>query len=200
MAAESMIRELFRNLETTLHERLGLIEQVLNTVEKPKVPLYDHEFVRRIERLEQFATLQQQQHVPSDVDERIRAIEEHLVSVYAELNVLKNTRTVTIAPAVHTATAHTAPAPATAHTAPVHTAPAPALFDPLEEEIEVEEEEEPIVEEEEGEELALEEFEYRGTTYWKDDDNNVYGADEDGEVNTDPIGTWNGKRILPLPH
>ena len=184
MAAESMIRELFRNLETTLHERLVLIEQVLNTVEKPKVPLYDHEFVRRIERLEQFAMQQQQQqHVPSDVDERIRAIEEHLVSVYAELNVLKNTRTVTIA----------APAPAPA--------PAHAAFDPLEEEIEVEEEEEPIIEEEEEveeQELALEEFEYRGTTYWKDDDNNVYGADEDGEVNTDPIGTWNGKRILPL--
>ena len=189
MAAESMIRELFRNLETTLHERLVLIEQVLNTVEKPKVPLYDHEFVRRIERLEQFA-MQQQQHVPSDVDERIRAIEEHLVSVYAELNVLKNTRTVSIA------------APATAHAA-AHAAPAHAAFDPLEEEIEVEEEEEPIVEEEEEveeeQELALEEFEYRGTTYWKDDENNVYGADEDGEVNTDPIGTWNGKRILPLP-
>jgi hypothetical protein len=190
MAAESMIRELFRNLETTLHERLVLIEQVLNTVEKPKVPLYDHEFVRRIERLEQFA-MQQQQHVPSDVDERIHAIEEHLVSVYAELNVLKNTRTVSIAAP---ATAHAA-APATVPaTAPAH---AHAPFDPLEEEIDVEEDEEPDVEEEQ--ELALEEFEYKGTTYWKDDENNVYGADEDGEVNTDPIGTWNGKRILPLP-
>ena len=46
-----MIRELFRTLETTLHERLSLIEQILVAVEKPKVPLYDNEFVKRIERL-----------------------------------------------------------------------------------------------------------------------------------------------------
>ena len=46
-----MIRQLFSGLETTLHERLALIEQVLNTIEKPKVALYDNEFVKRIGRI-----------------------------------------------------------------------------------------------------------------------------------------------------
>jgi len=59
------------------------------------------------------------------------------------------------------------------------------------EEEEVEEEEEEVVEEEE-EGIEVEEFEYKGITYQRDDDNNVY---LDGEQ----IGTWNGKRILPLP-
>ncbi len=70
-----------------------------------------------------------------------------------------------------------------------------------EEQLEAAEEEEEVVEEvveaeseaeEEGEALELEEFEYKGSTYYRDSDNNVYMADEDGDVNVEePIGVWN---------
>jgi hypothetical protein len=63
----------------------------------------------------------------------------------------------------------------------------------------VEEEEEG--EEEEEEESELEEFEYKGATYYKDADNQVYQADEDGEVDTEnPIGVWNEQKQKVLKY
>jgi hypothetical protein len=59
--------------------------------------------------------------------------------------------------------------------------------EPAEEEEEVEEE----TEEAEEEAVEVEEFVYKGTTYQRDEENNVY---LDGEH----IGTWNGKKIVPL--
>lgn len=56
-----------------------------------------------------------------------------------------------------------------------------------EEEAEAPAEEE--AEEEEG--IEVEEFLYKGKTYQRDNENNVY---DDGEH----IGTWNGKKIIPL--
>ena len=68
-----------------------------------------------------------------------------------------------------------------------------------EEEGEAEEEEE--VEEEEGEEdqeddmdeevVTFEEFEYKGITYYKDSDGQVYQKDADGDLDDTPIGLWN---------
>jgi hypothetical protein len=66
----------------------------------------------------------------------------------------------------------------------------------------VEEAEEEVVEEEaEAEEeasLELEEFEYKGSTYYKDPENNVYMMDEEGELIEEPIGIWSEvkKRII----
>ena len=57
-----------------------------------------------------------------------------------------------------------------------------------EEEIEAEAEEEE--EEADEEEVELEEFEYKGSTYYRDPENNVFMTDEDGELVQDPIGTW----------
>ena len=57
--------------------------------------------------------------------------------------------------------------------------------------IEGAEEAEEEVEDEEEEAVEVEEFIYKGKTYQRDNENNVY---EDG----DHIGTWNGKRIVPL--
>lgn len=52
-----------------------------------------------------------------------------------------------------------------------------------------------IHEEEEG--TALDEFEYKGTTYYKDDDNLVFTLNDEGEVNDDPVGRWyEDKKIL----
>jgi hypothetical protein len=60
----------------------------------------------------------------------------------------------------------------------------------VEEEVEVAEEEVEEEAEEEAE-VQLEEFEYKGSTYYRDGDNNVYMADEDGELVDEPIGVWN---------
>ncbi len=62
-------------------------------------------------------------------------------------------------------------------------------FEEEEVEGENEEEEGENEEEEEEEEVIVEDFVYKGTTYQRDEQNNVYF---DGE----PIGTWNGKKIV----
>jgi hypothetical protein len=59
------------------------------------------------------------------------------------------------------------------------------IYNPKTKDIEVQEE---VEEEEEG--VEVEEFEFKGKTYQRDTENNVY---LDGEI----IGTWNGKKIVP---
>jgi hypothetical protein len=66
---------------------------------------------------------------------------------------------------------------------------------------EVAEEEEELVEaEDEAEDEAeeLEEFEYKGATYYRDGEKNVFMTDEDGELIPTPIGVWSEvkKRII----
>jgi hypothetical protein len=61
------------------------------------------------------------------------------------------------------------------------------IYNPKTKEIEVEE---TVEEAEEEEGVEVEEFEYKGKTYQRDTENNVY---LDGEQ----IGTWNGKKIIP---
>ena len=46
-------------------------------------------------------------------------------------------------------------------------------------------------EEEEVEEaLELDEFEYKGVTYYRDSENQVYQVDVDGDLDDTPIGVW----------
>jgi hypothetical protein len=55
----------------------------------------------------------------------------------------------------------------------------------------VEEPEEEFQEEEDEQGLELDEFEYKGSTYYRDQDKNVYMADENGDIDTEnPIGVW----------
>jgi hypothetical protein len=46
-------------------------------------------------------------------------------------------------------------------------------------------------EEEEDEALELEEFEFKGVTYYKDPEGQVYQKDDDGDLDDTPIGIWN---------
>jgi len=59
-----------------------------------------------------------------------------------------------------------------------------------EEEAEEEAEEEEEAEAEDGEPEELIEFEYKDVTYYRDSENNVYMMDEDGELNSTPVGAW----------
>lgn len=43
---------------------------------------------------------------------------------------------------------------------------------------------------EEEDETALEEVEYKGMTYYKDDENLVYTLNDEGELNEDAVGRW----------
>ena len=61
----------------------------------------------------------------------------------------------------------------------------------VEEEAEEAAEEAEEAAEEEAMEVELEEFEYKGSSYYRDTDNNVFMADEDGELVADAIGVWN---------
>ena len=180
MSAEPMIRELFRGLETTIHERLSLVEQILTTIEKPKIPLYDNEFVKRIERLEQ------QRYQPDNtqyLEARIAALEEQLISACAELSELKLRNT---AGPIEVKSSFPSPIAR------------PSKVEEPDEELVLDEEEEEEVPEEEEQALELEEFEYKGTTYYKDADNNVYSTDEDGDVIPDPVARWNGTKLVRI--
>ena len=67
----------------------------------------------------------------------------------------------------------------------------------LEEEADVEEEE--VEEEEEAVEYTP--FEYKGVTYYRDDENQVYQLDEDGDLDdTAPIGVWNPEKQKVLKY
>ena len=169
MSAEPMIRELFRTLETTLHERLALIEQILVTVERPKVPLYDNEFVKRIEKLERQIVHQD----TSYLENRITALEEQLAATNAEVEELR------MRPIARVENE-------------------PSIILP-EEAVDCEVlEEEPEEAEPEEEGLELEELVYKGITYYKDSDDNVYGTDEEGTVIPEPIARWNGVKLVRL--
>jgi hypothetical protein len=70
-----------------------------------------------------------------------------------------------------------------------------------EEEAEEAEEEAEEAEEEEAEEaLELEEFEYKGVTYFKDTENQVYQVGSDGDLDDTPIGVWNAEKQKVLKY
>jgi pyruvate/2-oxoglutarate dehydrogenase complex dihydrolipoamide acyltransferase (E2) component len=52
--------------------------------------------------------------------------------------------------------------------------------------------------EEEG--IELEEFEYKGETYYKDAENLVYKMDADGDLDDQPIGIWNEEKKKVLKY
>ena len=87
------------------------------------------------------------------------------------------------------------------------TAPAPieleaptdyAAAEWAEEEGDQEEEQE---EEEVEDAMELTEFEYKGATYYRDAENQVYQKDDDGDLDDDPIGVWNEakQKVLKYP-
>ncbi len=77
-----------------------------------------------------------------------------------------------------------------------------ALADEQEEEVkeeeEVEEEEEVQEEEVDDDAIALIPFEYEHTTYYRDDEHNVYQIDEDEDIDDTPIGLWSESLGKPL--
>ena len=48
--------------------------------------------------------------------------------------------------------------------------------------------------------LELEEFEYKGVTYFRDTENQVYQVDSDGDLDDTPIGIWNADKQKVLKY
>ena len=236
MSTDTMIRGLFRALETSIHERLNMIEDVIRLTGSvgAEIPV---------------AEVQQQSYsAPQDV-ERIRNLEDQIQTLSARLAALEQSgpapangqevhvhqegkgESLWIEPmrdlAIELPVAAAAPKP----TPEVKSVPAPAnslvsveeVAEVVSEEEEaaeaaeaaeevVEEETEEVVEEdaeeeiEEAEEAAeeaaeedeeegveIEEFEYKGKTYYRDGENQVYRM-VDEELDETPIGTWDPER------
>ena len=71
----------------------------------------------------------------------------------------------------------------------------------VEEEVVEEEVLEEEVEEEEAEEaMELEEIEYKGVTYYKDAQNQIYQMDANGDLDDTPIGVWNEQKQKVLKY
>jgi hypothetical protein len=218
-----MIRELFRALEASIHERLGMIEDVL-----------------RLSSARGTLTSQvdsQQRACECSSAERIQSLENELQTVSARLAALETTDVDTSKPAaeVHVHRVGTAGEemwiePMRDLKIELKTVLAP-ISPPIvaattlnkvveeevveeevveeevveeevveeEEEAEEEEAEEEEAEEEEAEEEALEldEIEYKGKTYYRDGNNHVYAPKKDDPSDIDidtPIGTWDSAR------
>ena len=64
-----------------------------------------------------------------------------------------------------------------------------------------EEDADALAEEDDADAEELEEFEYKGTTYWKDSQNQVYITDESGDLVDQPYGVWSDekKKVLKYP-
>jgi hypothetical protein len=216
-----MIHELFRGLERTIHERLQMIEELVQRspvaapVVAPVAPVAPvvpnlvegpyFQMARRITELEQQVRDLRRQAEPA--------------SPLIPRNPLEGMEVI---PKKEVVITEVAPEPLSmADRLLLNSSARRALeeedAEEVEDEAEVEAEAEAEAEEEEetavveqpveeaepepdDEEDAeeLEEFEYKGATYYRDTDNNVFMVDEDGELIPTPIGVWSEvkKRII----
>lgn len=226
-----VVRELFRNLETTLHDRLKVIEDILSTtrqsVNSSNVNPASFEeglnkLQKHIESLEEYTMgeVRTLAYNHDMLENRVESLERSMKSSIESFLTINNTigmmqkrmddEKPVEAAEVEAEIEETQEAALNADVDPVGTetkarAALVKAVEQLEEEVEEEEveEEEEVVEEEEVEEeeveeeveeLELEEFDYKKKTYYRDQHNNVYIADEDGCVDPSAVvGIWNPK-------
>jgi hypothetical protein len=231
-----VVRELFRNLETTLHDRLKVIEDILSTTRQTVTnssnvnpALFEEglsKLQKHIESLEEYTMgeVRALAYNHDMLEKRVESLERSMKSSIESFLTINNTigmmqkrmddEKPVEAAEVEAEIEETQEAALNADVDPVATetkaraALAKAVEELQEEDVveetsEEEEEEEEEVEEEvieeeeveeEVEELELEEFDYKKKTYYRDQNNNVYIADEDGCVDPSAVvGIWNPK-------
>lgn len=227
--SSEVVRELFRNLEVTLHDRLALIEDLLS---KTRSSTQDPEFLDRLQvveghlkNLDEYAMgeVRTLAFNHDQLERRVELLEGWMRSSVETLRTINETvgslqkriedETPVEAAEVQVEIAQAQEAALNADLdASTTEAKAQKILSKVvqslpeeveEEEVEVEEvevEEEEVEEEleeeevEEEEELELEEFPYKGKTYYRDQNSNVYIADDDGCVDpSEIVGIWNPK-------
>ena len=188
--SEQLIHELFRGVESVVHERLVIAEDVL------------------------------QKKQSSELAEMVKVQGYKIDSLSMQLHKLSEQITMLISikasqinhPYIHhdsvafmpQAPMPQAPMPQAASMSEpvlknVTIGPCVSAIDMAEEEV-LEEEVLEEEEEEEAQEVELEEFIYKKKTYYKDAENQVYQMDSDGNLDDSPIGVWNEQtqRIHPM--
>jgi len=217
--SENTIKELFRSLERTVAERLRVIDDLMRlqpayTTPLPNGPTGPTAAVRgptgcepwSVTLLERISSLEKEvRSLRTELDSRGPLIPQYPMSG------------IEVVPKKEVVLTETAPEPLSvadrlllntsalkaleqdeedAYIAEEEEAQEAQEAEEAEEAQEAEDAEAEEAEEAEGEEL--EEFEYKGSTYYRDGDNNVFMADEEGELITTPVGVWSEvkKRII----
>jgi hypothetical protein len=194
--SEQLIHELFRGVESVVHERLVIAEDVLQKkqsselaemvkVQGYKIDSLSMQLHKLSEQITMLISIKASQinhpfiHPDSVAFMPQAAMPQAAMPQVASMSepVLKN---VTIGPCV-------------------------SAIDMEEEVLEEEVFEEEVMEEveeeeEEAQEVELEEFIYKKKTYYKDGENQVYQMDSEGNLDESPIGMWNEQtqRIHPI--
>jgi hypothetical protein len=189
MASDSMLHGLFRSLESCIHERLTMIEEVCRgrSYTEP-VPKHD-ELLSSIQMMESRITVLestiQDMKSKTSVSETVhvnRIGNETVESPKIWIKAMKDLEII-LPPA-----------------SSVHSDAEVEEMEEVEEEVEevdeeVEEVEEEVEEVEEKDAEELEEITFKNKKYGRDSSNNIYGLDADGGLLSDePIGVWDTER------
>lgn len=224
-----VVRELFRNLENTLHDRLKVIEDILSNTRQSASSNVNpaafedglNKLQRHIESLEEYTMSQVRALAYNNdmLEKRVETMENSMRSAAESLLTINQTigmlqkrmddgkpveaaeveaEIEEVEEAALNADLDAAQNESNAKVALVKAVEELEEEEEVVEEEEVEEEEveEEVVEEEEVEEeveeLELEEFTYKKKTYYRDQNNNVYIADDEGCIDASQIvGIWN---------
>jgi hypothetical protein len=192
-----LVRDLFHSLETTLHDRLKVITELLvrsSTTERGSGQV-DTAGIERLNSIVADMKKALDELIPAHDRLKIR-VEMLETSVYpfvdrfANMNLLVRDQESSLEDMKKRLSALEVKADTEK---PVEAAEAEAEEEAaVQAEVEVLEE---VVEEEEEEteEVELEPFEYKGRTYARDASNQVYAVDDEGNANDEVIGIWNPK-------
>ena len=209
--ASSLVHELIRGLENTIHERLAMIEEVVQR--RPVVGAPTSAACEPRAQDDKYMAMQRAHHY---LLQRIDALEDDLSHLRGQLASVRTAPAeepslipsqplvgMEVIPKKEVVISDPTPEPIshvdrllmnTSARMALEEEEAAEMAEIAEEEAEEEEEEEEemegqldAAEEEEGGE-ELEEFEYKGATYYRDSDNTVYMADADGAPCA--IGVW----------
>ena len=202
--SEQLIHELFRGVESVVHERLVIAEDVLQKKQSSELA----EMVK-IQGYK-IDSLSMQLHKLSDLITVLTSLKASQINhpfIHPDSVAFMPQATMSQAPMPQAPMPQAAPMPlAEPVLKNVTIGPCVSAIDMteevLEEEVLEEEEEEEVEEEveEEAQEVELEEFIYKKKTYYKDGENQVYQMDSDGNLDDSPIGVWNEQtqRIHPM--
>jgi hypothetical protein len=223
---EHAVTQLLRDLERTIHERVEAIELFLRTKghssERPESSVssdkYDsmmraHQYLLgRIDALEQeveqLRMEKAQDEIPFDTSSLFNTAPLTGLVVSPKMDppesINEADRLLLNSSARKALDSKKVEAAPVAVPVPVPVPVAVAVAEEEEVEEDQEDQEEEVQEEEDEQGLELEPFDYKGSTYYRDPEKNVYMADEEGNVDPEnPIGVWSevkGRIITRKPN
>jgi len=224
-----VIQELCRNIETTLHDRLTVIQDILKTTKQSSLTGDSSAVQAKLIELEHHITnvdeyamgeVRSLAYNHDQLEKRVELLESSMRKAAETLLTLNHTigflqkridderpveaveAEVEVEETQEAALNADADAVATEAKAKESMTRAVEELEDEGDDVDDEEEEEEEEEQEEEEELDLESFTYKKKTYARDQNNNVYNLDEEGSADvSEVVGIWNPttKKIDPVP-